>query len=469
MLAPKHSIRKRWIMLLDVILTIISFILAYYTRTFDIFHKHGKLYDFEQYTWLLWVIIPTWPIILKQFGLYNGVIHGGIKKLIGALIKTVIVGSLILASAIFITKHALFSRLFVGFFIVYNFTFLLVEKLTLRHLYMKKRDKVRGSRLALVSTDEGVVKFLRLMELEEDIRVSIAGYFSIDNGRDTIEGIQCLGPIDWLGNYIKNQPIDEVIFILPKDYISEIEPYIADCEEMGITVHMLLDLYNLKISKTKVSYLGHIPLLTFYTVTLDEGALLLKRILDIIGAIVGLIITGILFVIFAPIIKKESPGPVFYSQPRVGKNGRVFKLYKFRSMYQDADERKKELEHLNMMKGAIFKIEDDPRITKIGKFMRKYSLDEFPQFYNVLKGDMSLVGTRPPTLEEVEHYENWHRRRLSIKPGITGMWQVSGRNEIEDFDEIVALDVKYIDNWSIALDLKIIFKTIGAVFNKTGM
>jgi lipopolysaccharide/colanic/teichoic acid biosynthesis glycosyltransferase len=138
-------------------------------------------------------------------------------------------------------------------------------------------------------------------------------------------------------------------------------------------------------------------------------------------------------------------------------------------MYEDADERKKELEHLNIMKGAIFKVENDPRITKIGGFMRKLSLDEFPQFYNVLKGEMSLVGTRPPTLDEVEQYEKHQRRRLSIKPGITGLWQVSGRNSIEDFDEIVALDVKYIDNWSLWLDIRILFKTVFAVFNRTGI
>lgn len=191
--------------------------------------------------------------------------------------------------------------------------------------------------------------------------------------------------------------------------------------------------------------------------------------IDIFVSLIGLFITGILYIILGPIIKLQSPGPVLYSQPRVGRNGRIFKCYKFRSMYADADERKKELEHLNKMKGAIFKIENDPRITPIGKIIRKYSLDEFPQFWNVLKGEMSLVGTRPPTVDEVKQYENCHWRRLSIKPGITGLWQVSGRNNIEDFDEIVALDVKYIDNWSIWLDLKIIAKTVVAVFKKTGV
>ncbi|HBG76854.1 MAG TPA: sugar transferase, partial [Clostridiales bacterium] len=224
--------------------------------------------------------------------------------------------------------------------------------------------------------------------------------------------------------------------------------YIMDCEEMGITVRMLLDFYHLKLSKTLISYLGNLPMLSFRTVNLDENQKFIKRIVDIVGAIVGLAVTAVLFLIFGPAIKLESRGPVFYSQMRVGQNGRKFRLYKFRTMYADADEHKKELEDQNIMKGAIFKVENDPRITRVGKIMRKFSLDEFPQFYNVMKGEMSLVGTRPPTEDEVAGYEQRHRRRLSIKPGITGLWQVSGRNAIEDFDEIVALDVKYIDSWS---------------------
>ena len=196
--------------------------------------------------------------------------------------------------------------------------------------------------------------------------------------------------------------------------------------------------------------------------------LFVKRLMDIAGGIVGLALTAIAFVIFAPIIKIQSPGPVFFKQVRIGKNGRRFNFYKFRSMYVDAEERKAELMKDNEMSGNMFKMENDPRIIPIGHFMRKYSIDELPQFWNVLKGDMSLVGTRPPTEDEFLNYEYHHKARLGIKPGLTGMWQVSGRSDITDFEDVVALDTQYISNWSLGLDIMLLFKTIGVVLTGKG-
>jgi len=195
----------------------------------------------------------------------------------------------------------------------------------------------------------------------------------------------------------------------------------------------------------------------------DYRRMLVKRCIDIAGALVGMVVTILLTPFIALAIFVNSPGPVFFAQTRIGKNGRRFKMYKFRSMYMDAEERKKDLMKQNEMQGLMFKMEDDPRITKVGKFIRKTSLDELPQFYNVLKGDMSLVGTRPPTEDEFEQYNLHYRRRLSITPGLTGMWQVSGRSDITDFDEVVKLDLQYIDNWSLALDFKILLQTVGVV------
>jgi len=187
---------------------------------------------------------------------------------------------------------------------------------------------------------------------------------------------------------------------------------------------------------------------------------------DLAGGIVGLFVLILLYPFLAVAIKLTSKGPVLFKQVRVGKNGKRFVIYKFRSMAADAEKRKKELEKLNECDGAVFKIKDDPRVTRIGKIMRKLSLDELPQVFNVLKGEMSLVGTRPPTPDEVAKYQKWHHRRISIRPGITGLWQVSGRNKISNFDEIVRLDLKYIDNWSIWLDIKIIFKTVIVLFKR---
>ena len=213
---------------------------------------------------------------------------------------------------------------------------------------------------------------------------------------------------------------------------------------------------------------NELPILTFHTKSLDAQQLLLKRLLDIVGSLVGLVIMSLLFPVIAFAIKKDSPGPLFFGQERVGASGRLFICWKFRSMYINAEEHKEELIAQNEMNGAIFKIKNDPRVTRTGKFLRKMSLDELPQFWNVLKGEMSLVGTRPPTPVEVAEYENWHRRRISIKPGITGMWQVNGRNNISDFDKIVQLDIAYIDNWNIWLDVKLLLKTFQIVFTREG-
>ena len=213
---------------------------------------------------------------------------------------------------------------------------------------------------------------------------------------------------------------------------------------------------------------GQHSVLTYSTNMFDSTSLFLKRGMDIIGSLVGLVFTAVLTIIVGPLIFLESPGPVFFSQVRIGKNGRRFKIYKFRSMYVDAEKRKEELMEHNEMCGHMFKMANDPRVTKVGEFIRKTSIDEFPQFYNVLKGDMSLVGTRPPTEDEFLHYTNEQKRRLSLKPGITGLWQVSGRSDITDFDEVVKLDLQYIDHWSIWQDIKIVGKTVVMVLRGSG-
>ncbi len=251
---------------------------------------------------------------------------------------------------------------------------------------------------------------------------------------------------------------------------------------MGVTVHLNLDKSS-QVSGVQqvVGKIGGLMVITTSLNTMTARQSAEKRMLDILGGIAGCILTGILYLILAPKIKKESPGPVFFTQTRIGKNGKPFKLYKFRSMYLDAEERKAELMSQNRIEnGLMFKMEFDPRVignkidengnktTSIGEFIRKYSLDEFPQFYNVLRGDMSLVGTRPPTVEEVKQYEDRHRTRLAIKPGITGMWQVSGRSDITDFEEVVRLDTEYIANWSLGLDIKILLKTVKVILGKEG-
>ncbi|MGN0400198.1 MAG: sugar transferase [Blautia sp.] len=294
---------------------------------------------------------------------------------------------------------------------------------------------------------------------------------------ETIDGIPIVANMSTVAEYVCREWIDEVFIDLPEN-----EPL---CEElinqfvaMGVTVHLkLAKVTNIRGQKQFVERLGSYTVLTTSVNMMSARQLFIKRTMDICGGLLGCVITGVLALFIGPAIYIKSPGNIIFSQIRVGKNGRKFKLYKFRSMYPDAEKRKKELMEQNRVgNGLMFKMESDPRIIGnekgdgkgIGNFIRKTSLDEFPQFWNVLKGDMSLIGTRPPTVDEWEKYELHHRARLAIKPGITGMWQVSGRSDITDFEEVVRLDTEYIENWSIGLDLRLLLKTLIVVLKGSG-
>ncbi len=278
-----------------------------------------------------------------------------------------------------------------------------------------------------------------------------------------IEGVHVHHGIQNLTERLITDPFDEVFINTPNIPQRKMEDIIMGFEEMGVTTHYNLELPDVGKAVTEVGDFLDYTVISYSMFRSSYKRLFIKRIIDILGGIVGLIFTGIITVFLGPAIKLDSPGPIFFSQVRIGKNGRRFKIYKFRSMYIDAEERKKELEAQNEMNGLMFKMENDPRVTKVGKFIRKTSLDEFPQFLNVLKGDMSLVGTRPPTENEFKQYNEHYRRRLSMTPGLTGLWQISGRSDIEDFDEVVKLDLRYIDNWSLTEDFKILLKTVGVV------
>lgn len=367
------------------------------------------------------------------------------------------------------------SRLVMGYFFAVN-----VLLIWLGHLFIRNRDRIlKRSRRSTVN--------LLIVSEKGRLKEILANFSKSKETAWNIEGIVLLGeqepPEAWEGipvipekeeswlEYATSHVVDEVF--IQVDAIQQKENFlknmILDFEKMGIVVNLNLDIFNLGLSGVKRIYnLEQYHVVAFSSRLFDYRMVLLKRLMDIVGALIGLLITVIAGIVLAPFLLLESPGPLVFKQKRVGVNGRTFDFYKFRSMYADAEERKQELMARNEMQGLMFKMENDPRITKVGAFIRKTSIDELPQFWNVLKGDMSLVGTRPPTLDEYQQYSYYQKRRISFRPGITGLWQISGRSDIKDFDEVVKLDLEYIDNWSLLLDVKIIFKTIGVVLRGSG-
>ena len=324
-------------------------------------------------------------------------------------------------------------------------------------------------KLLVVATSETAEKLLNGSKEELDFNYQISALAIMDQDMigKTIAGIPVTANTETLYDDARLMVVDSVLIALGPDH-PQFEDTINLFHVMGVEVNISLEDYNLGIPNQRIVKMGDLTVLSGNSQKMAIGDATAKRVLDIIGGLVGMILTGIFTLIVGPMIMIESPGPIFFSQTRIGKNGRRFKIYKFRSMYMDAEERKKELMEKNKMSGLMFKMDDDPRITKVGKFIRKTSIDEFPQFLNVLKGDMSLVGTRPPTEDEFKQYKARYKKRLAMKPGITGLWQVSGRSSITDFEDVVKLDVKYIENWSFGLDLKILFQTVLVVLKHDG-
>ena len=364
----------------------------------------------------------------------------------------------------YVSRYWLFAYLPVAMLI---FTYLL--RVTWKRVIRRRKLRdLNKTSLVVVAESTTIEHCLSEIAHSPYTEFTVVGAVVVDKDMtgQQLQGIPIVASADTLFEYLRTNVVDEV-FLDGNTRASE-ENLAERLVEQGITVHMaLIHTRNLMSNRIMETY-GDYVVLTTSMYILGNRQAFFKRLMDIVGAIVGLILTAIAFVIFAPIIKAQSPGPVFFEQIRIGKNGRRFRFYKFRTMYVDAEERKKELLDQNEVEGHMFKMENDPRIIPIGRFLRKYSIDELPQFWNVLTGDMSLVGTRPPLEDEYENYALHHKARLSIKPGLTGMWQVSGRNDIKDFEEVVALDTDYISNYSLGLDIKILFKTLAVVFGGKG-
>lgn len=386
-----------------------------------------------------------------------------------------------------LTKNPIIDSryLFLSSFAFY-IAFSLLGRYVFKHYMIKKIAKSKfATRVGVISNYGRACEFIpKLKENWTNNVIAVAlidtdfneNGFVLKNGKSIfdIDGVPVVANADSIIGWIRTASLDEAyINVESMDMLPEYNEIIEELEDMGITVNVNIPSLEKIVTESKYNNLNCViesdyPMAQFAPTVISPGKLSLKRFVDIIGGIVGTVLSFPIILIVAIPLKIESPGPLIFKQQRVGKNGRIFNIYKLRSMYQDAEERKKALMEQNKMDGHMFKMDNDPRITKVGKFIRKTSIDELPQFWNVLKGDMSLVGTRPPTVDEFEKYESHHKRRLSMKPGITGKWQVSGRSDIQDFEEVVKLDCEYIDEWSPFLDIQILFKTVGVVLTHKG-
>lgn len=438
--------------------------------------RYGTFYGrFEHgdQIWLLLFSIALYGLMFVLMDFSHHFFRRGMFEEFVSVVKSELIFSVVLVLALFMMhRSADLSRLVFGYQIVLNTVIMYVARFVFKQYMVKVyRNSRYSNRLLVVTSSNQAETVIRNLQEYNEWNRTIAGLVLTDDAQmETIAKIQVVAHQDDFLDYVIRNDVDEVFIIDDKMMRTPLmDQWVRELEEMGVIVDVNIDAFDLSISgKKTLNRVGKYAAVTFARNLFSTRQMIAKRALDIAGSLVGMVILGIATIFVAPAIKLDSPGPVFFGQTRVGKNGRKFTFYKFRSMYQDAEARKKELMASNEVKGLMFKMEDDPRITRVGKFIRKTSIDELPQFFNVLRGDMSLVGTRPPTVDEFEHYEAKHKCRLSMTPGLTGLWQISGRSDIKDFDEVVRLDMQYIDNWSILTDIKILLLTVKVVLTGRG-
>src|SRR5215467_559916 len=429
--------------LTDLALTTASFFLAYRFRLlFEL--KGHTLMPVQVYFWLLAIILPTWGLLLPLFGVYSEPTLPPLTQ-IGRLSRAIGLAWLVMGVLSSFVDPDASNRIILLLTLVINYILLVSYRVVL--MKMTKHGALDVRHVAVIGSDSAAHEFARTIERHDVWGLKLIGVYTRSEARDLLE----------------DGGVDELIIVVDRESLNEYTDTFLLCEELGVTARVVLNFFPHSIARMELHEFEGFPLLSFSTTPTNEVLMFVRRVLDVVLA-------GIILVIFGPLvmlptailIKLTSPGPVLFKQKRCGLNGRVFMMYKFRSMVDNAEQQRVELEAFNEMDGPVFKSSRDPRITVIGKIIRRRSIDELPQLFNVLQGHMSLVGPRPPLPQEVTRYERWQRRRLSMKPGMTCLWQISGRNEVS-FEDWMKLDLTYIDNWSLLLDLKILLKTVPVV------
>jgi len=470
MFKKKERFSSITIFITDILITIGAYLLAFWIRDSFAEYFTAPRPPFGLNMKLLIMIVPLWALLFLAFRTFDSLRTKTFFQAGFDILKVVLSGGLLIGFGVFIFKGILVSRFVMFSFAILDFIFLTAERFCIRE-YLKYRQS-KGLDLInvlVVGTGKEAEELARIIQSHRVWGLNLLGFVSLSGRYESNEigGCPILGDKSNFIGILHQHIVDEVIFASSKKDLWKMEELFLICEEEGINTRVTLNAFPHLFARVYLEKLQDIPLLTFSTTPNDEFALFIKRLLDII-------ISGILLILFLPIfgivallIRLESKGPVFFKQVRSGLNGRKFTLLKFRSMVAEAENLQRELQDLDEADGPVFKIKNDPRVTKVGRFIRKTSIDELPQLINVFKGDMSLVGPRPPIPEEVEKYERWQRRRLSMKPGITCIWQVSGRSGI-GFERWMNMDLEYIDKWSLGLDMKILLKTIPAVLSGKG-
>ena len=477
MLKQQARLVARIVYFADLALTSAAFFVAFYIRDLILpFLAPDRfptgLFPLREYLKVYPLVLIIWSILLFTYHSYHSHRTASLQREALTILRVVTVGTVLLATFAYLFPLRQLSRAWFILFAVLSAVFLLAEKILVRVLARYVRSKGLNYRtILIVGTGRRAIDIAGMIAGHKYWGYKILGFVSdghrLPNGWGRYRVFGEVPDLKKILESPKAEPIDEIVFAVTRKKLDEMKQIFLMCEELGIRTRVAMNFFQNRVARIEVEELEGIPFLTFTTTPSNETQLAAKRLLDVGVSLLVLALTAPVILLAAIAIRLTSPGSVLFRQERIGLNGRIFTLYKFRTMIEDAHERRAEVEHLNEMNGPVFKAKDDPRVTPIGKFLRRFSLDEIPQLWNVLKGDMSLVGPRPPIPEEVASYHRWHRRRLSMKPGLTCLWQVSGRNNV-DFDRWMELDLQYIDNWSPSLDFKILLRTIPAVLSGRG-
>ena len=427
------------------------------------------LLAFREYLFYLLIFSPLWIILLLMTQGYSEVVRLPIKTQLLRVTQFMLAVGFVMGFLTYSFKLEVSRPIFFVFFVVVGVVLSagrLVLHGVLRSRNINEHNQIK---ILIAASDERAKSVGEWLEKYEMWGYHVVGYLARNSQEKGLPGLNVVGTLEDLPELLQSRIVaDEIIFLgLQRPDFSDFEEMVRLCEDMGVRVRVAADFLPFRSSQVSLEFLENLPLLSFSTVPDHSFSIVAKRVLDFAVAVLILVLSAPLMLITVLLIKFTSPGPVFYRQFRCGLYGRKFQLVKFRTMSDGAEDRLWEIRHLNEMKGPVFKMRNDPRVTPVGRFLRKFSIDELPQAWNVIKGEMSIVGPRAPLSEEVQHYAVGQRRRLSVKPGITCLWQVSGRSDI-DFNQWMELDLQYIDNWSFWLDIRIMLRTIPAVFTGRG-